>query len=105
MSRLHGSRRCHTTYPQPAQGDISGDLLGRVLEQTGVSKEEWRISKAASGVSTKSRNSGASLDPRRGRIRVKGIAGQVLSVVSSSVIAAVESPFRHVTCHTFPDGA
>lgn len=28
--------------PNPHRGDISRDLLGRVLEQAGVSKEEWR---------------------------------------------------------------
>lgn len=28
--------------PNPHRGDISRDLLGRVLEQSGVSKEEWR---------------------------------------------------------------
>ncbi len=28
--------------PNPHRGDISGDLLGRVLDQAGVSKEEWR---------------------------------------------------------------
>ncbi len=28
--------------PNPHRGDISRDLLGRILEQAGVSKEEWR---------------------------------------------------------------
>ncbi|CAN5865559.1 hypothetical protein BH23ACT11_BH23ACT11_11630 [soil metagenome] len=28
--------------PNPHKGDISRELLGRVLEQAGVSKEEWR---------------------------------------------------------------
>lgn len=28
--------------PNPHRGDISKDLLGRILEQAGVSKEEWR---------------------------------------------------------------
>ena len=28
--------------PNPHKGDISRELLGRVLEQAGVSREEWR---------------------------------------------------------------
>lgn len=28
--------------PNPHRGDISKDLLDRILEQAGVSKEEWR---------------------------------------------------------------
>jgi hypothetical protein len=28
--------------PNPHKGDVSRDLLGRILEQAGVSKEEWR---------------------------------------------------------------
>jgi len=27
--------------PNPHQGDVSGDLLARILRQAGVSREEW----------------------------------------------------------------
>jgi predicted RNA binding protein YcfA (HicA-like mRNA interferase family) len=36
------------TIPNPHKGDISIDLLGRILRQAGISREEWLTKKAAS---------------------------------------------------------
>ncbi len=33
---------CTPRMPNPHQGDVSADLLDRILKQAGVSKEEWR---------------------------------------------------------------
>ncbi len=30
------------TLPNPHQGDIGSNLLGKILKQAGISKEEWK---------------------------------------------------------------
>ena len=35
------------TLPNPHQGEISKDLLSRILKQAGISREEWEMNYAA----------------------------------------------------------